>query len=68
MEIVAKTLLLVGFVGVLVAALLNAYVVVGLGRKDAMLFASRWWSGWFPLYLVMITVAFIGLVLTITGK
>jgi hypothetical protein len=68
MQIVATSLLVVGLTGVLIAALLNTYVVVGRGRHAEMFFSQSWWSRWFPMYVVMGAAGFVGLALLIAGN
>jgi hypothetical protein len=68
MNTVAKLMLFIGAVGILVLIALNIYAAMVSARSSSILFSQLWWGQWFPLYLVMSSVAFVGLVSQITMK
>jgi uncharacterized membrane protein len=53
-------LLLVCVVGFTVVVMLNLFGLLALKQPAAHFFSVRWWSVWFPSYVVWLVIASVG--------
>jgi len=51
----------IGVIGLAIVTVLNLVAVLALKQASSAFFSDRWWSGWFPVYLIALTFAIIGL-------
>jgi hypothetical protein len=49
-----------GLFGLTLTIILNLVAVLALKWASAGFFSDKWWSDWFPAYLVWMTLAIIG--------
>jgi hypothetical protein len=50
-----------GLTGLAITICLNLFALVILNKASAEYFSDKWWSNWFPSYIVWFTFAIIGI-------
>ena len=55
-----KSFKTIGFVGLAITIALNLVALLILKKASAEYFSDKWWSDWFPLYMVWLVFTIIG--------
>ena len=55
-----KPFKIIGLVGLAITIVLNLVALLILKKASAEFFSDKWWSGWFPSYIVWLVFTIIG--------